>query len=80
MPEEREFNYLTDLDDAAQVWTPWALFVPYALQTCPCMNIDAYLKWKNAYDRGLVTAVELGRYQRLIDTHPASWRGWLLSL
>ena len=45
--------------------------------TLPKMHLRAYLVWKAAYERGLVSREEWERYEQLVATHPFSWKGWL---
>ena len=41
------------------------------------MSSPAWQAWGRAYNRGLVSESEYEAYCIVVDTHAASWKGWL---
>ena len=68
-----------DGDDAAADWQPeWSDYHDIPLRAgLPKMSIPAHNAWREAWQRGLVSDVEMAWYTMLIRLHPYSWMGWL---
>ena len=79
MPEEREKEYLDDLDAALELYqVALKAALPVAALARPRrMDMTADDIWKAAWKRGLVGDVEMTWHVQACRMHPASWRGWL---
>lgn len=70
MPEDRQYDYLADLDDLAERYGYTA-------------SLGDYDKMTVAYGRGLCTEAELGKWLRWYDYASDTafgWKGWLRSV
>ena len=75
MPEEREKEYLDDLDAALEIYQ---VALKAALARPRRLDMSAGDCWREARRRGLVTDLELAWHIATERKHPASWIGWLL--
>ena len=80
MPEEREKEYLDDLDAALEIYqVALKAALPVAALARPRrMDMSAGDCGREARRRGLVTDLELAWHIATERKHPASWIGWLL--
>ena len=76
MTPEDAINAHLDTIDAAADWQPEWPALPRRVKL-PKMHLRAHDAWKKAWQRGLVSDVEMAYYTMLINRHPASWMGWL---
>ena len=74
MPEEREKEYLDDLDTALEIYQ---VALKAALARPRRMDMSAGDCWREARRRGLVTDLEMAWHIATERKHPASWIGWL---
>ena len=79
MPEEREKEYLDDLDTALEIYqVALKAALPVAALARPRrMDMTANNEWHAAWKRGLISDVEMAWYTAIVRDHPASWVGWL---
>ena len=80
MPEEREKEYLDDLDAALELYqVALKAALPVAALARPRrLDMSAGDCWREARRRGLVTDLELAWHIATERKHPASWIGYLL--
>ena len=80
MPEEREKEYLDDLDAALELYqVALKAALPVAALARPRrLDLSAGDCWREARRRGLVTDLELAWHIATERKHPASWIGYLL--
>ena len=80
MPEEREKEYLDDLDAAMAIYeVALHASLPVAALARPRrMDMSAGDCWREARRRGLVTDLEMAWHIATERKHPASWIGYLL--
>ena len=80
MPEEREKEYLDDLDTALEIYqVALKAALPVAALARPRrMDMSAGDCWREARRRGLVTDLEMAWHIATERKHPASWIGYLL--
>ena len=80
MPEEREKEYLDDLDAALELYqVALKAALPVAALARPRrMDMSAGDCWREARRRVLVTDLEMAWHIATERKHPASWIGYLL--
>ena len=74
---ERIDEHLAGIDTAAD-WFPFSACPPLPCRAkLPRLDMTAHDAWKAAWQRGLISDIDMAWYTMLINCHPGSWLGWL---